>query len=156
MFPSFPYPRQRHLATSVRAVLFTRLTIVLAAYFLAGKIGLAIPFTSGNVSPVWPPAGIALAAILVWGYGMWPAVLAGAFLVNFFSPVPHPASLGIAVGNTGSALVAAWLVRKIPGFRAALSRLQDVLALVLLGGLSTAIAATIGVTTLNLTGVKPW
>lgn len=156
MFPSFPYPRQRHLATPVRAVLFTRLTVVLAAYFLAGKIGLAIPFTSGNVSPVWPPAGIALAAMLAWGFGMWPAVLAGAFLVNFFSPVPHAASLGIAVGNTGSALVAAWLVRRTPGFRPSLPRLQDVLALVLLGGLSTTIAATVGVTTLNLTGVKPW
>ncbi|MGA2001283.1 MAG: MASE1 domain-containing protein [Terriglobales bacterium] len=156
MFPSFPYPRPRHLASPVRAVLFTRLSIVLAAYFLAGRIGLAIPFTSGNVSPVWPPAGIALAAMLVWGYGMWPAILAGAFLVNFFSPVPHAASLGIAVGNTSSALVAAWLVRKTPGFRAALPRLQDVLALVLLGGLSTTIAATVGVTSLNLTGVKPW
>lgn len=154
MFPSYTYPR--HVATSVRTFPFTRLSIVLAAYFLAGKIGLAIPFTSGNVSPVWPPAGIALAAMLVWGYGMWPAVMAGAFLVNFFSPIPHAASLGIALGNTGSALLAAWLVRKTPGFRAALPRLQDVLALVLLGGLSTTIAATVGVTTLNLTGVKPW
>jgi PAS domain S-box-containing protein len=156
VFPSFPYPRQRHLATPVRAVLFTRLTIVLTAYFLGGRIGLAIPFTSGNVSPVWPPAGIALAALLVWGYGMWPAVLAGAFLVNFFSPIPHSACFGIAVGSTGSALVATWLVRRTPGFQAALPRLQDVLALVLLGGLSTSVAATVGVITLNLTGVKPW
>lgn len=156
MFPSYTYPRHTPVATSVRAVPFTRLCIVLGTYFLAGRIGLAIPFTSGNVSPVWPPAGIAVAAILVWGYGMWPAVLAGAFLVNFFSPVPHAASLGIALGNTGSALVAAWLVRKTPGFRASLPRLQDVLALVLLGGLCTTIAATVGVATLNLTGVKPW
>jgi PAS domain S-box-containing protein len=153
VFPSFTYPR--HLA-AVRSGPFLRLTIVLAAYFLGGKIGLAIPFTSGNVSPVWPPAGIALAALLVWGYGMWPAVLAGAFLVNFFSPVPHAASLGIAVGNSGSALVTVWLLRKIPGFRSSLPRLQDVLALVLLGGLSTAIAATAGVASLNLAGVKPW
>jgi PAS domain S-box-containing protein len=156
VFPSFTYPRHRNLATPVRVFLFARLTVALAAYFLAGKIGLAIPFTSGNVSPVWPSAGIALAAMLVWGYGMWPAVLAGAFLVNFLSPVPHAASLGIAVGNTASALVAARLVRKTPGFRAPLPRLRDVLALVLLGGLSTTIAATVGVTTLNLTGVKPW
>ena len=156
MFPSFPYPRHGQVATPARALLYTRLTIVLGAYLLAGRIGLSIPFTSGNVSPVWPPAGVALAAMLVWGFGMWPAVMAGAFLVNFFSPIPHAASLGIAVGNTGSALVAAWLVRKIPGFRSSLPRLQDVLALVLLGGLCTAIAATIGVTTLNFAGVKPW
>jgi PAS domain S-box-containing protein len=156
VFPSYTYPRHTPVATSVRAVLFSHLSIVLAAYFLAGRIGLAIPFTSGNVSPVWPPAGIALAALLVWGYGMWPAVMVGAFLVNFFSPIPHAAAFGIAAGNTVSALMAAWLVRKTPGFRAALPRLQDVLALVLLGGLSTTIAATVGVATLNLTGVKPW
>ena len=156
MLPSSPDSRYQHLNTPVRSAFLIRLTIVLAAYFLAGRIGLAVPFTSANVSPVWPPAGIALAAMLVWGYPMWPAVLLGAFLVNFFSPIPPTASFGIALGNTSSAVVAAWLLRRIPGFRPALSRLQDVLALVLLGALSTTVAATVGVTTLNVAGVKPW
>ena len=156
MVPSFLDPRHRPFDTPVRSVLFIRLTLVFAAYFLAGRIGLAVPFTSANVSPVWPPAGIALAAVLVWGYQMWPAVLLGAFLVNFFSPIPHAAAFGIALGNTCSALVAAWLLRRTPGFRPALPRLQDVFALVLLGALSTTVAATIGVTTLNAAGVRPW
>ncbi len=156
MFPSFTYPRDRHVASTVRGVLVLRFFIVFAAYFLAGRIGLAVPFTSGNVSPVWPPAGIALAALVVWGYGMWPAVLLGAFLVNFFSPIPHIACFGIALGNTCAAFAATWLLRRVPGFALHLPRLRDVLALVLFGSLSTAVAATVGVTVLNLAGVKPW
>jgi integral membrane sensor domain MASE1 len=65
-----------------------QLALVLVAYFLGGRLGLAIPFTSGNVSPVWPSSGIALAAMLVVGYRIWPAVIIGAFLVNFFTPIP--------------------------------------------------------------------
>lgn len=156
MFPSFPYPRHRDVGTPIRRVLAIRLTVIFVVYFFAGKIGLAIPFTSGNVSPVWPPAGIALAAMLVWGFGMWPAVLLGAFLVNFLSPVPHAAAFGIAVGNTSSALLAAWLLRRAGGFQPELPRLHDVFSLVLFGALSTSVAATVGVITLNISGVKPW
>src|SRR6266496_6086292 len=86
------------------------LVLVLVACFLGGKVGLAIPFTSGNISPVWPPAGIALVAMLVVGYRMWPAVSIGAFLVNFFTPIGPEAALGIAVGNTVGPLTGAWLL----------------------------------------------
>src|SRR5512147_2052030 len=67
---------------------FVELALVILVYFLGGKIGLAVPYTSGNVSPVWPPAGIAVAAMLMVGYRIWPAVAIGAFLVNFFTPIP--------------------------------------------------------------------
>src|SRR5215470_15039994 len=72
---------------------------VLAACILAGEAGLAIPFTSGNVSPFWPAAGVALAAILLFGYRIWPAVALGAFLANFFTAVPHVTALRLAFGN---------------------------------------------------------
>ena len=88
--------------------------LVLVAYFLAGRIGLAVPFTSGNVSPVWPPAGIALAATLLVGYRIWPAIVIGAFLVNFLSPLPHVAAFGISLGNAAGPLAGAWLLRRIP------------------------------------------
>ena len=88
------------------------LALVLVLCFLGGMVGLAIPFTSGNVSPVWPPAGIALAAMLAVGYRIWPAVAIGAFLVNFFTPIPHVAALGIAVGNTVGPLAGTWLLRR--------------------------------------------
>jgi serine phosphatase RsbU (regulator of sigma subunit)/integral membrane sensor domain MASE1 len=133
------------------------LALVLVAYFLGGKVGLAIPFTSGNVSPVWPPAGIALVAMLVVGYRIWPAVAIGAFLVNFFTPIPPVAALGIAVGNTLGPLAGAWLLRRIPGFQPSLTRLRDVLGLIVFAALgATAISATLGSIVLSLTPVNPW
>lgn len=130
---------------------------VVAAYVVAGEIGLAVPFTSGNVSPLWLPAGAALAALLLFGYRIWPAVALGALIVNFFTPVPHLAALGIAVGNTAGALCGAWLLRRLPGFRSSLTRLRDVLGLGILGAFcGTAVSATIGSGTLFLAGVNAW
>jgi signal transduction histidine kinase len=130
---------------------------VFLAYFLAGRLGLAAPFTSGNVSPVWLPSGIALATVLSWGFSMWPAIIAGAFLVNFSTGIPPIAALGIAVGNTGSALVGALLLGRVRDFRPSLPRVRDVLAMVFLGGLAaTWIAATLGTATLYWTGIQAW
>jgi PAS domain S-box-containing protein len=134
-----------------------RLATVFLLYLAAGKLGLSVPFTSGNVSPVWPASGVALAAVLLWGYGVWPGIAAGAFLVNFWSPIPPLAALGITVGNTSSALVGGYLLRRVAGLETSLVRLRDVLALVILGALaSTPVAATGGTTTLFLTHVRPW
>ncbi len=130
---------------------------VLAACVLAGEAGLAIPFTSGNVSPLWPPAGVALAATLLFGYRIWPAVALAAFITNFFTAVPHVAALGIALANTVGPLCGAWLLRRLPGFRPSLTRLRDVLGLATLGAFcGTAVSATIGTTVLFLTGVNAW
>jgi integral membrane sensor domain MASE1 len=134
-----------------------QLLIVFAAYFLAGKLGLAVPFTNGNVSPIWPPAGIALAAMLLAGYRIWPAVAAGAFVVNFLTPISPGAAVALAAGNTAGPLVGAWLLRRLPGFRPSLSRLEHVLGLILLAApTGAAISATVGVTVLFTTHVDPW
>src|SRR5581483_8382876 len=63
--------------------------IICLLYFFAGRAGLAVPYTSGNVSPVWPAAGLALWAFLTVGLRVWPGIVAGAFLVNLFTPIPH-------------------------------------------------------------------
>ncbi len=152
---SFFTERQRFVHADRRG-LFIRFCVLFLAYFLAGRIGLAVPFTSGNVSPVWPPAGIALAFMLLWGTSMWPAVWLGALLVNLLTPIPHLAAVGISVGNTLSALLAAWILQRRSQFDLSLSRARDVLVFVLVGTLSTAVAGTIGVSALNLTGVKAW
>jgi signal transduction histidine kinase len=134
-----------------------RLLIVFAVYFVAGKLGLAAPFTSGNVSPFWPASGIALASVLLWGYRMWPAIAVGAFLVNFWSPIPALAAVGIAVGNTSAALAGSFLLHRIGRLNLNLQRLHDVLALLTLGALaSPVIAATVGTTALSIAHVKAW
>src|ERR1700687_4885523 len=98
-----------------RLQLLLRLLLVFALYLTAGELGLSVPFTSGNVSPVWPASGVALASVLLWGYEVWPGIALAAFLVNFFSPVSAAAALGIALGNTSSALFGGYLWRRFAG-----------------------------------------
>ncbi len=136
---------------------FLRLLGVFALYLTAGKLGLSAPFTSGNVSPFWPASGIALASVLLWGYSIWPGIAAAAFLVNFWSPIPALAAVGIAIGNTSAALVGGLLLRRFAHVNASLARLRDVIALLTLGAfVSPVVAATVGTTTLLLTHVKAW
>jgi integral membrane sensor domain MASE1/anti-sigma regulatory factor (Ser/Thr protein kinase) len=117
-------------------------------YFASAKLGLALAFATPSVTAIWPPTGVALAALVLGGRGLWPGVLLGAFLANVTTDVPVYTAAGIAVGNTLEALVGAALLGRV-GFRPALLRLRDVFALVALAGLiSTTVSATIGVASL--------
>src|SRR5947209_20270883 len=88
------------------------LTVV---YFIAGKLSLMLAFLYASASPVWPPAGIALAALLLLGYRVWPAIFVGAFLVNLTTAGNIFTSLGIATGNTLEAALGAWLILRFAG-----------------------------------------
>ncbi|MFL5870670.1 MAG: PP2C family protein-serine/threonine phosphatase [Solirubrobacterales bacterium] len=122
--------------------------IVLAAvYYGAGKLGLSLAFMTPSVTAIWPPTGIALAAVVLLGYRIWPGVALGAFLANAWTGVPLYTALGITLGNTLEALVGAYLLVEVADFRPSLDRVRDVLAVVVLGGvLSTIVSATIGTT----------
>ena len=133
-----------------------RVLAVFAAYFVAGKIGLSSPFTSDNVSPVWPASGVALSAVLLFGYRIWPGVTAAALLVNWGN-LPHGAAVGLACGNTLAALTGAFLLRRLSDFSTALSRLRDVLGLIAYAALgSTMVSASIGITVLFAARTHPW
>ena len=133
-----------------------RVLLVLAAYFVAGKIGLSTPFTSNNISPVWPASGVALSAVLLFGYRIWPGIAVAAFLVNW-SAIPHLAAVGLACGNTLAALTGAFLLRRFTNFDVSLSRLRDALALIAYAALgSTMVSASVGVAFLFATRVHPW
>jgi signal transduction histidine kinase len=130
---------------------------IAALYFGGAKLGLSVAFVAPQVSPVWPPTGIALAAILLLGYRLWPGVALGAFLANWTAQEPAATAAGIALGNTLEALAGAWLLRRVAGFRGSLERLREVVGLVVLAAaLSTTLAATVGVTSLCLGGVASW
>jgi PAS domain S-box-containing protein len=132
------------------------MAIVFALYFWAGKLGLAIPFTSSNVSPIWPAAGIAVAAVLIWGVQVAPAIALAAFFVNFLTPIPTSVSVAIGLGNASSAVVAGYLLRR-SDFQASLPRLRDVLKLVTVAALlTTMLPATVGVTALTFAHAKAW
>jgi PAS domain S-box-containing protein len=133
------------------------LTLLGAAYFVAGKFGLSLAIVNASASPVWPPTGIALAAFLLLGSRVWPAILAGAFLVNVTTAGSVATSIGIAVGNTLEGRLGADLVRLFAHGRGAFDRARDVLKFVVLAGLfATSVSATIGVTSLTLAGYAAW
>src|SRR5262245_15516545 len=83
-----------------------------AAYFGAAKLGLTMAFVAEQVTAVWPPTGIALAALLSWGYRAWPGVALGAFLANATANEPFASAAGVALGNTLEALAGAWMLRR--------------------------------------------
>lgn len=133
---------------------FTKIGIFFALYCITGKLGLMMDAVSGFATLVWPPTGISLAALLVFGYQLWPGITLAAFLVNLLSGAPLLAACGMAIGNTLEALLATYWLQRLAGFRNSLERLQDALGLVVLASLlSTMVSATIGVSSLWLASV---
>jgi len=131
------------------------LVVVGVAYYLGARLGLNLSLVEQNVTPLWPPTGIAVAAFLLLGRSMWPAVALAAFAVNL--PISEgwlPAAV-TAVGNVLAPLVAATLLDRV-GFRRQLDRQSDALAIVFLGALaSMLISATIGAGTLVASDAIP-
>jgi two-component system, NarL family, sensor histidine kinase FusK len=128
-----------------------------AAYFLAAKLGLALAVVHPSASAVWPPAGIALAAFLLYGNRVWPAIAIGAFAANATTAGSLATSAGIAVGNTLEAFVGAWLITRFADGRNVLQSAAGVFKFVVLGALlSTVVSATIGLTSLSLAGFASW
>ena len=140
---------------NVRRLAF--LAALFAVYFAAGKLGLGFAAINSSASAVWPPTGIALAAFLLFGRGVWPAIFAGAFFVNLTTAGTILTSLGVAIGNTLEGVVGAYLVHRFAGGRGAFWRAQGIFKFAVLAGLgSTMISATIGVTALALGGFASW
>ncbi|MGH8612332.1 MAG: MASE1 domain-containing protein [Gammaproteobacteria bacterium] len=119
-------------------------------YLAAAKFGLwLVPGAQNSLTPVWPPAGIALAVILVFGFRFWPGILIGAFAITAFSAFSIKTALSIGVANTLEAMLAAYLLHRVGAFHRALDRLWDVLAFVAMAPVCAAIVgATIGVVNL--------
>jgi PAS domain S-box-containing protein len=128
-----------------------------AIYFCAGKLGLSLAYIQPSVTACWPPSGIALAALLLWGNRLWPGVFLGAFLVNLTTPGSLATTLAIAGGNTLEALLGAWAIHRFANGARVFEQARNVFKFVLLGPvLSTAVSATFGVTSLTLGGFAQW
>jgi signal transduction histidine kinase/ActR/RegA family two-component response regulator len=130
--------------------------ILAVVYFVTGKLGLSLASLHASASPVWPPAGIALAALLLLGYRVWPGIFIGAFFVNATTAGNVVTSLCIATGNTLEPLCAAALVVGFAGGLRTFDRAQDVFKFAVAVILAAVIAPTFGVTALALGGFAPW
>jgi signal transduction histidine kinase len=142
-----PHPSQRKWGYFSFGIKILALS---AIYFGTARFGLSLHAVSGFATLVWLPSGIGVAALLLFGYRLWPGLLIGAFLVNLFNGATLLVAVGIGIGNTLESVVASYLLRR-NRFSHALDHLRDVLFLVLLAMPASAlISATLGVTSLLL------
>jgi len=137
---------------------FTRVVVLIALYFIGGLVGKETTFLSGSVALVWPPAGIALAAILLFGYRFWPGVALGAVLFSLTDGTPFGFfTLGTAIGNTMGAIVCAYLLKKFIAFDNAMERTRDVTGYIGLACfLGTSVNAAFNVVSLAYSGAVKW
>src|SRR5205807_2757274 len=131
-----------------------RLTALAVLYWIAARLSLNLALVHGQVTPIWPPTGIAVVAILLMGRRVWPAIAAAAFALNLpLGPSPAGAAL-IAAGNTVAPLAAAEILRRT-GFQLELDRVRDALAIIVAALLAMTISATCGTAVLALSGAIP-
>ncbi|MER5438213.1 MASE1 domain-containing protein [Streptomyces sp. NPDC002790] len=120
---------------------------VAVCYYVAGRLGLLgqVGVEGVVVTPIWPPTGVAVACLLVFGLAVWPGIAFGSFLVITSLTTPDLTTIVTVAGNTAGPLCACLLLRAV-GFRLDVSRLRDGTSLVFLGGLGAMlISATAGV-----------
>lgn len=135
-------------------VLLIAFTII---YVAAGKLGLSMAFLNASASPVWPPTGLAFAAMLLFGYRLWPAVLVGSFIVNLTTAGTIGTSALIAAGNTMEAVVGVMLARRFAGGLGAFDLVPNIFRFTVFAAIpSTMISATVGVTSLAMAHFVPW
>jgi signal transduction histidine kinase len=143
-------PKQGRYRDAARVL--AQLAAVAIAYWAAARLSLDLAIVHGQVTPVWPPTGIAVVALLIFGRRMWPAIFVGALAVNLpLGPTPLGAAV-IAIGNTLAPLFANELLR-LAGFRIELDRMRDAAAMIGLAALvGMSVSATFGTSVLVLTG----
>lgn len=123
-------------------------------YIVTGWLGLQIPYVGAHITLVWFPTGIAVAALLRWGWGAWPGIYIGALIVNLLIGSTLPLAAGIAVGNTlGPILTVVWLKRA--GFHLAFDRQRDVGLFILAASMGMMVSAFGGVANLHFAGLVP-
>jgi len=131
--------------------------VLAGVYFAAAKLGLRLAIVNPSATPVWPPTGIALACLLLAGYRVAPGIFLGAFLANLTTFGTAWTSLGIATGNTLEGLAGAYLVNTYAAGTNAFAHPSNIFKFVALAAItSTAVSATVGVTSLALGGFASW
>ena len=133
-----------------------KILLLAVIYHLTVRVGLSMAFVQANTSPVWPPTGIAIAALLIFGIELWPGIALGVFVGSLITDAPPALAFGITLGNTLEAVAAALILRRFTDFRNPLERTRDVVAFGLVALFATTISATIGTLTLMFTGNGVW
>ncbi len=129
-----------------KGISWAKFPLIFLLYYYSAKFGLKINAVSGFASMVWPPTGIALASVLICDFQIWPCIFLGAFLINWQTGAPILAAVGIGIGNTAEALLGAYFLKRVSGFKNFFESFTEVSTFILLTVLgSTMISAHIGV-----------
>jgi PAS domain S-box-containing protein len=119
--------------------------LIAIVYFAGAELGLSLASVHENVTPVWPPTGIAIASLLIFGPRVWPGVFLGALAANLLTSIPLASTFGIAIGNTLEAIVAWSLLQRSKGWRKSFDSVGDVVTFVVYAAvLAPLVSATIG------------
>jgi Predicted integral membrane sensor domain len=124
-------------------IYLAKILVLAVIYHLAARVGLSMAYVQANTSPVWPPTGIGLAALLIFGYRLWPGISLGVLIGSLLTGAPFSLALGITIGNTLEALVAVYFLKKFVSIHNEIDRIQDVVGLVLVSLVCTTIGASI-------------
>jgi PAS domain S-box-containing protein len=134
-----------------------RSLIVAIVYFAGAELGLSLASVHSNVTPVWPPTGIAIASLLILGREVWPGIFIGALAANLPTDIPVFSSVGIATGNTLEALFAYWLLQRSRRWKGSFETVSSVMMFVVYAAVLAPLAsATIGSVSLCLGEPSQW
>ncbi len=147
---------------SIRNIGLTLFVVII--YYVSARAGLLLAYQNTNATSIWPPSGIALTALLLWGYYIWPGILLGAFLVNVVVFLSHQIdaytsfeiSAFISIGNTSSALLGYFLLKKIPGNIGELDRVKQIFEFTSVVLISCLISSTVGSTVVCAAHITSW
>ena len=145
--PGPELPRARQVGSDAVALL-----LVGAAYLILARLGLGLASINPSVTPIWPPTGLDIAAILLWGYRIAPAIFVASFLINQLTAGSIFTSLAIASGNTLEAVIAGYLVMHRADGDQVFDTAAGITKFVLICVAATLVSATIGVSSLAHAG----
>lgn len=140
----------KHVSDTIHYL--TKLLILAVVYVITARFGLEFATVHGNVTFIWPPSGISLAAIILFGPRLWPGIAIGAFAINLYTGLSALTSFGIAAGNTMEALVAYYLIRYFLGQENPLQQVSSIFIFIFSGLMGCIAAATFGLMSLYLGG----
>jgi signal transduction histidine kinase len=149
-----PFFRGAAIVRSRSARYLGGVLVLAAAYYGSAKVGQTLRYT-GSVSAIWPPAGVGIAALYLWGLRWWPGIFVGELVVNgeLIHTLPVGSLLGQQAGNMAEIVIGAVLLRRLIGPRAALDRAEQVGGLLVALGIATAVSATVGTASMMAGGV---
>ena len=129
-----------------------KILVLALVYHLAARLGLQTAYVQANTSPVWPPSGIAQAALILSGIHFWPGITLGVVAGSLITGAPLPLALALGLANTLEALTGVLLLKRFVNLHPEVDRIRDVVGLAATAAVSTAISASIGVSGLFLIG----